>query len=173
MRKENVMATLSKIAPCLWFDDQGEEAAKFYVSIFQNSKIKTMALYGKAGHEVHKKRAGAVMTVSFTLDGQDFLALNGGPQFKFSEAISLMVRRADQKEIDYYWDKLSLGGDPDAQVCGWLKDKYGLSWQIVPDDLNEYLTGDPAKSQRAFAAIMGMKKLDIAAIHRAYNGEVS
>jgi predicted 3-demethylubiquinone-9 3-methyltransferase (glyoxalase superfamily) len=159
-----------KIAPCLWFDHQGEDAAKFYVSIFKNSKIVAIARYGKAGHETHHQPEGAVMTVAFELDGLPFTALNGGPIFKFSEAISLQIFIEDQEELDYYWDKLTPGGDPKAQICGWLKDKYGLSWQVVPKILVEWLTRPDEKSQRAFAAMMKMGKLDLAALERAYNG---
>ena len=170
MGKGSTMAVVQRIAPCLWFDVQAEEAARFYVSIFKNSSIGTIARYGKAGYEVHHRPEGSVMTVAFTLDGQDFLALNGGPLFKFNEAVSLMVRCENQEEIDYYWDKLGKGGGGEPAPCGWLKDKFGLSWQIVPPDMDKYMTGDRAKSDRAMAAVMQMKKLDIAAIRRAYEG---
>jgi predicted 3-demethylubiquinone-9 3-methyltransferase (glyoxalase superfamily) len=159
-----------KIAPCLWFDNQGEEAAKFYVSIFKNSKIVQIARYGKAGQETHKQPEGAVMTVAFELEGLPFTALNGGPIFKFNEAISLQIYVDDQKELDYYWDKLTAGGDPKSHVCGWLKDKYGLSWQVVPKKMVEWFTKPDERSQRAFAAMMKMGKLDLAALERAYNG---
>jgi predicted 3-demethylubiquinone-9 3-methyltransferase (glyoxalase superfamily) len=159
-----------KIAPCLWFDSQAEEAANFYVGIFKNSKILDIARYGKAGQETHKKPPGSVMTVAFQLDGQQFTGLNGGPIFKFSEAISLQIFVDDQKEYDYYWDKLIPGGDPRSQVCGWLKDKYGLSWQVVPKKMIEWFTKPSEKTERAFAAMMKMGKLDIAALERAYNG---
>ena len=161
-----------KISPCLWFDSQAEEAAKFYVGIFKKSKIRKISRYGEAGHEVHKRPAGSVMTVEFELEGQTFTALNGGPLFKFNEAVSLQIFCKTQKEIDYYWDKLTAGGDPSAQVCGWLKDKYGLSWQVVPAEASKLLS-DPKskKSQRAFAAMMEMKKMDIAALKRAYEGK--
>lgn len=166
------MAVTPRISPCLWFDDQGEEAAEFYVGIFPNSRIVTVARYGEAGFEVHHRPAGSVMTVSFELDGQPFLALNGGPLFTFNESISFMVSCATQDEIDYYWEKLSAGGDPNAQQCGWLKDRYGLSWQVVPDNMDEMMKDwqSPA-SQRAMAAVLQMKKLDIAAIQKAYDGE--
>ena len=168
------MASISKIAPCLWFDDQGEEAARYYVSIFKNSKLGKIVRYGKAGHEVHKKPAGSVMVVEFELEGQSFTALNGGPEFKFNEAVSLQVYCETQKEIDYYWDKLSAGGDPKAQVCGWVKDKYGLSWQVVPTMMSELMgSPDDPKSQRMFSAMMEMKKLDIAALQRAYDGKAA
>ena len=161
------MAKLARIAPCLWFDTEAEDAARHYVSIFKNSSIGKIARYSKSGFEVHKKPEGSVMTVSFTLDGQEFLALNGGPQFKFNESISLIVKCDSQGEIDYYWAKLGAGGDPSAQVCGWLKDRYGLSWQVVPADMDEIMTGSPEKSARAMSALMKMKKLDIAALRGA------
>jgi predicted 3-demethylubiquinone-9 3-methyltransferase (glyoxalase superfamily) len=166
------MAIAQRIAPCLWFDNQAEEAAKYYTGIFKNSKIGKITRYGEAGRETHKRPPGSVMTVDFELDGLRFTALNGGPLFKFNEAVSLMIMCKDQKEVDYYWEKLTPGGDPSAQVCGWLKDKYGLSWQVVPEAMPE-MVGDPnsEKSQRAMAAMMEMKKLDIAALERAYNGE--
>src|SRR5256885_5216813 len=126
------MANVQRIAPCLWFDNQAEEAARFYVSIFKNSSLGAIARYGKAGFEVHRRPEGSVMTVAFTLDGQDFLGLNGGSLFKFNEAVSLMVRCESQAEIDYYWDKLGEGGGGTPGPCGWLKDRFGLSWQIVP-----------------------------------------
>jgi predicted 3-demethylubiquinone-9 3-methyltransferase (glyoxalase superfamily) len=164
------MQIASKIAPCLWFDTQAEEAAKYYVGIFPDSKINKISRYGKAGFEQHRKPAGTVMTVEFELAGQTFTALNGGPLFKFSEAISLQIYVADQKELDYFWDKLTVGGDPSSQVCGWLKDKYGLSWQVAPAKMVDWF-GDPTeKSERAMAAMMSMKKLDIAALERAYEG---
>src|SRR5262245_2151667 len=124
------MLPKQRIALCLWFDHQAEEAAAFYVSIFKNSNVVSISRYGKAGYEIHRRPAGSVMTVEFELDGQPFTALNGGPQFTFNEAISLQVFCENQTEVDYYWDKLSKGGDPKAQQCGWLKDQYGLSWQI-------------------------------------------
>ena len=166
------MAELKKIAPCLWFDDKAEEAAKYYVGIFKNSKIGKISRYGEAGRETHKRPPGSVMTVQFELEGQPFTALNGGPVFNFNEAISLQIYCKDQKELDYYWEKLTVGGDPKAQVCGWLKDKYGLSWQVVPEKIADMM-GDPDDpgSQRAFEALLEMKKLDIAALERAYRGE--
>jgi predicted 3-demethylubiquinone-9 3-methyltransferase (glyoxalase superfamily) len=157
------------ISPCLWFDSQAEEAARFYTGIFKNSRIRSISRYGEAGHEVHGRAAGSVMTVEFELDGQPVTALNGGPLFKFSEAISLQVECKTQGEINYYWEKLSAGGDPQAQQCGWLKDRYGLSWQVVPAMLPEMVKDpDSKKSQRAFEAMLKMKKLDIAALKRAY-----
>jgi predicted 3-demethylubiquinone-9 3-methyltransferase (glyoxalase superfamily) len=168
------MAITKRIAACLWFDNQAEEAARFYTSIFKNSRIGTITRYGKAGYEIHKRAAGSVMTVAFELDGQPFTALNGGPLFKFNEAISFEVNCADQQEIDYYWEKLGAGGDPKAQQCGWLKDKFGLSWQIVPDDMEELFkeSGSPG-SERAMEAMLKMKKLDIATLRKAYQGPES
>jgi predicted 3-demethylubiquinone-9 3-methyltransferase (glyoxalase superfamily) len=164
------MPIAQRITPCLWFDDQAEEAAGFYMGIFRNSKIVSVARYGKAGYEIHRRPAGSVMTVEFELDGQTFAALNGGPLFKFNEALSLQINCETQDEVDYYWGKLTAGGDPKAQVCGWLKDKYGVSWQVVPTELQE-LVGDPAspKSQNAMNAMLQMKKIDIAEIRRAYD----
>ena len=165
------MARIQRIRPCLWFDDQGEQAARFYTGIFKNSRIVTITRYGKAGFEIHRRPAGSVMTVEFELDGQRFTALNGGPQFKFNEAISLGVHCETQDEIDHYWEKLSAGGDPNAQQCGWLKDRYGVSWQVVPTTLTEMVTDEKSEaSQRAFEAMLRMKKLDIAAMKRAYDG---
>jgi predicted 3-demethylubiquinone-9 3-methyltransferase (glyoxalase superfamily) len=165
------MATLQRISPCLWFDGAGEEAANFYVGIFPRSRIVKMIRYGKEGFEVHGRPAGSVLTVDFELDGQRFTALNGGPMFKFTEAVSLQVQCETQQEVDYYWDKLTAGGDPAAQQCGWLKDRFGLSWQVVPDVVIEMLSNpDSPNSQRAFGALMNMKKLDIAALQKAYAG---
>ena len=165
------MQVIQKIAPCLWFDDQAEEAARFYTGIFKNSKIGTVARYGKAGHEVHGRPAGTVMTVAFELEGQAFTALNGGPVFKFNEAISFQVNCETQEEVDHYWEKLSEGGDVKAQQCGWLKDRYGVSWQLVPRALVEMITDpDSEKSGRALEAMLRMKKLDIAGLKRAYGG---
>ena len=146
------------ITPCLWFDHQAEEAANLYTSIFKNSRIGQISRYGKEGFEIHRKKAGTVMVVSFQLDGQNFTALNGGPQFKFTEAISLQITCDTQKEIDHYWSKLSEGGIEGA--CGWLKDKYGVSWQVVPSILPKLL-GDPEKSERVTKAFLQMKKFDI------------
>jgi predicted 3-demethylubiquinone-9 3-methyltransferase (glyoxalase superfamily) len=162
------MSITQKIAPCLWFDHEAEEAATFYISIFKNSRVVTVARYTKAGQEIHKQAPGSVMTVAFELDGQPFTALNGGPVFKFSEAVSLQVNCDTQDEVDYYWSKLSDGGDPKAQQCGWLKDKYGLSWQIVPTVLPKLLTdGQPAKAERVMGVLLRMKKLDIRELERA------
>ena len=161
----------NKISPCLWFDDQAEEAARFYTSIFKDSKIDLISHYGEVGQEIHGRPPGSVMTVVFELNGQTFTALNGGPIFKFNEAISLQVECDTQEEVDYYWERLSEGGDPAAHQCGWLKDKFGLSWQVVPKILPKLLTDpDTAKSQRAFAAMLRMKKLDVAELLRAFEG---
>ena len=127
-----VVEKVQRIAPCLWFDDQGEEAANFYVAIFKNSKIVNLTRYSEVGHELHGQAAGSVMTVAFELDGQKFTALNAGPAFKFNEAISFQINCETQDEVDYYWERLSQGGDEKAQQCGWLKDRYGVSWQVVP-----------------------------------------
>ena len=165
------MQIRSKIAPCLWFDDEAEPAAAFYTGIFPNSRIGTVLRYSEVGQEFHGKPAGSVMTVAFELDGLAFTALNGGPLFRFNEAVSLQVYCETQQELDHYWEKLSAGGDENAQQCGWLKDRYGLSWQIVPLALLDMLQGPaPEKSQRAMAALFQMKKLDIAALQRAYAG---
>ena len=160
-----------RITPCLWFDDQAEEAVDFYTAIFRNSKILNVARYGESGKEIHGKKPGSVMTVAFELDGQAFTALNGGPVFKFNEAISLQINCETQEEVDYYREKLSKGGDEKAQQCGWLKDRYGVSWQVVPTILPELISDpDPVKSQRVFSAMLKMKKIDIAELRRAYAG---
>ncbi len=160
-----------KISPFLWFDHQAEEAARYYTSIFSNSRIGTISRYGEAGREIHGQKPGTVMVVAFELDGQKFSALNGGPIFKFNEAISLMIDCETQEEIDYYWDKLSAGGDANAQQCGWLKDKYGLSWQVTPRVLGEMMSDpDKEKAGRVMTAMLQMKKIDIAALKRAYAG---
>lgn len=163
------MAGMKKIAPNLWFDNQAEEAVNFYLSVFKNASIHKISHYGKEGQEIHKRPEGSVMVIDFELEGQRFMALNGGPIFKFTEAISFVVDCETQEEIDHYWNKLSEGGDPNAQQCGWLKDKYGVSWQIVPTILAE-LIGDQntPQSQRAMHAMMGMKKLDIEKLRQAY-----
>jgi len=166
------MITTQRISPCLWFADQAEEAARFYVGVFKNSKITMITRYGEAGKEVHGRPAGSVLTVSFELDGQSFMALNGGPVFTFNEAVSLIVSCDSQEEIDYYWAELSKGGDPKAQQCGWLKDRYGLSWQIVPRDIAAYHRDEKsAGAARAMNAMLGMKKIDMAAMQRAYEGK--
>lgn len=163
---------MQKITPCLWFDSNAEEASRFYTSIFKNSKITNISRYGEAGYEVHHMPAGTVLTVEFELDGQTFTALNGGPVFKFNEAISFQVGCDSQEEVDYYWGKLSEGGDKKAQQCGWLKDKYGISWQIVPKVLVELLQSkDAEKSGRVMEAMLKMTKIDIGRLQQAYEGE--
>ncbi|HET9772389.1 MAG TPA: VOC family protein [Acidimicrobiia bacterium] len=156
---------MPRITPNLWFDTEAEEAAEFYCSIFPNSKITAVSYYteGSPG------RAGTVMAVSWVLDGQEFTGINGGPQFTFDEAVSLAINCADQAEVDYYWEKLTDGGE--ESQCGWLKDRYGLSWQVVPEGWEEMWTGgDPARAERAMQAMLGMKKLDIAALQAAADG---
>ena len=165
------MAITSRITPCLWFADQAEDAAKFYVGIFRNSRITSVTRYGTAGFEIHQRPAGSVMTVAFELDGQTFTALNGGPVFTFNEAVSFEVHCDTQEEIDYYWEQLGAGGDPKAQQCGWLKDRYGLSWQVVPKGMEQMLEHPESPgAKRAMEAMLQMKKLDIAALERAYQG---
>lgn len=165
-------SNVQQITPCLWFDTEAEEAANFYASVFKDSQIGRITRYGKEGFEIHGKPEGTVLTIEFEINGQTFTALNGGPQFKFNEAVSFQLPCETQEEIDYYWEKLSEGGDEKAKQCGWLKDKYGVSWQVFWKDLIE-LVGDPTseKSQRAMKAMMGMKKIDIEEIKRAYDGE--
>jgi predicted 3-demethylubiquinone-9 3-methyltransferase (glyoxalase superfamily) len=158
--------TAKKITPCLWFDTQAEEAAKFYASVFKNSKIGKISRYGKEGFEVHGKKAGTVMTVEFELEGQKFLALNGGPHFKFNEAVSFQVPCETQEEIDYFWSTLAKDGEEGR--CGWLKDKFGLSWQVFPRALPEMLTdGNSETAQRVMRSMLQMRKIDIAALKRA------
>jgi len=164
-------AAVQPISPCLWFDGQAEEAARFYVSIFRKAKILDVTRYPSVGQDVHGREPGSAMTVSFLLNGLKFLALNGGPMFKFNEAISLMVLCRTQAEIDYYWEKLGAGGDPKAQACGWLKDKYGVSWQVAPRSFEKLWQDSKSKgTERAFMAMMKMKKLDIAALEAARKG---
>ena len=158
-----------RISPCLWFADEAETAARYYCEIFKNSRITRVTRYSEAGKEVHGRPPGSVMVVAFELDGQTFTALNGGPVFKFNEAISLTVNCATQIEIDYYWDKLSAEGDPKAQQCGWLKDKFGLSWQVVPDFMDDLFKDENSPgAKRAMDAMLKMKKIDIAELRRAY-----
>lgn len=154
-----------KIMPCLWFDGQAEDAAKFYVSVFKNASIGRIARYTGAGKEVHGRPTGSVMTVEFTLDGQPFLGLNGGPHFKFSEAVSFTIGCDTQEEVDYYWRTLSEGGEEGP--CGWLKDKFGLSWQVVPSIVPALMAGSDAKADRVMGAIMTMKKIDVDALKQA------
>lgn len=162
---------MQKITPFLWFDGQAEEAANFYASIFRNSAVGEIARYGEAGAEASGRPKGTVMTVAFQLSGQEFVALNGGPHFKFTEAVSFVVNCESQEEVDYYWEKLSEGGEEKAQQCGWLKDKYGVSWQIVPGALGEMMRGgDPEKSERIMKALLQMKKIDIEGLKQAFGG---
>jgi predicted 3-demethylubiquinone-9 3-methyltransferase (glyoxalase superfamily) len=157
-----------KITPCLWFDDQAEEAAKFYTSIFKNSRIGAITRYDEEAAEVSGRPKGSVMTVELKLDGLEFLALNGGPIFKFTEAISFIVNCDTQEEVDYYWSKLSADGEESR--CGWLKDKFGLSWQVVPTVLNEMLKDkNAARAKRVMHAMLQMDKIDIAALKKAYD----
>ena len=161
---------MQKITPCLWFDSNAEEAVNFYTSIFKDSKVGNISRYGEAGYEIHGKPAGTVMTIEFELNGQTFTALNGGPTFKFNEAISLQVHCESQEEVDYYWGRLSEDGDSKAQQCGWLKDKYGLTWQIVPESLDIMMRDpDTAKADRVGAAMLSMGKLNISELEKAYN----
>jgi len=161
---------MQKITPFLWFDSKAEEAAKFYCSIFKNSKIGKVSRYGEEGKQVSGRPAGSVMTVGFELEGQDFVALNGGPHFKFNEAISFVVNCTTQAELDKFWKKLSAGGK--KVQCGWLRDKYGVSWQIVPTVLGELMSGkDTAKSQRVMQAMLKMVKLDIKKLKQAAKGK--
>jgi predicted 3-demethylubiquinone-9 3-methyltransferase (glyoxalase superfamily) len=163
---ERTKTSMQKITPFLWFDDKAEEAMKFYVSVFKNSKIGGLTRYGEEG----PGPKGTVMTTTFQLEGQEFIALNGGPLFKFTEAISFVVNCDTQEEVDYYWEKLSAGGEKSR--CGWLKDKFGLSWQIVPTVLGElFQDKDPEKSQRVMHAMLQMDKMDIEDLRRAYEGK--
>src|SRR5258706_7833056 len=171
--KNYLMTTVQKITPNLWFDKNAEEAVKFYNSIFNNSKIGKVSKYGKEGYDIHGMKEGTVMTIQFWLEGQEFIALNGGPHFNFNEAVSFIVNCDTQAEIDRYWEKLSTGGDKKAQVCGWLKDQFGLSWQIVPKVLPEMLVdSDSKKSQRVMKEMLQMKKIDIETLKQAYNGAI-
>ena len=158
--------TTKKITPCLWFDTQAEDAANFYVSIFKNSRIGRISRYGKEGYEIHGKKAGTVLTVEFELEGQKFLALNGGPHFKFNEAVSFQVHFETQQEIDHFWSELAKDGEEGP--CGWLKDKFGLSWQVIPKALPEMLMdGNSETAQRVMRSMLQMRKIDIAALRRA------
>ena len=160
---------MQKITAMLWFDTQAEEAARFYASIFDDSKVGTITRYGDAGAQASGRPKGSVMTVEFEIEGQKFVGLNGGPQFKFSEAISFVVNCKDQKEVDTLWAKLTAGGGQPS-VCGWLKDKFGLSWQIVPAKFWDLMEGDPARGERVMAALMQMTKIDLAALEKAAKG---
>ena len=159
---------MQTISPSLWFDGQAQAAAEFYVSIFPDSRISGIQRYSEAGQETHRQPSGSVMTVAFELEGQRFTALNGGPHFRFTPAVSFVVHCATQTEVDHYWDRLGEGGAPEAQQCGWLADRYGLSWQIVPDRLIELLS-DPVTAEPAMQAMLTMKKIDIDALERACN----
>ncbi len=156
---------MQKITPCLWFDKNAEKAVDFYLSIFKNSKKGAVSHYGKEGFEIHGMPEGTVLTIDFELNGQKFVALNGGPAFKFNEAVSFMITCEDQEEIDYYWEKLTEGGDPKSQQCGWLKDKFGLSWQVTPKDMDAYMRGP--NSEKVMAVLLKMKKLVIADLEKA------
>lgn len=160
------------IQPCLWFDDQAEEAAAFYTQIFEDSEIVRATRYGKEGQDIHGRAEGSVMTVDFRIEGQPFTALNGGPVFTFNEAISFQVMCDGQAKVDRLWSRLTEGGDPAAQQCGWLKDRFGVSWQIIPDGLTELVSDpDSEASQRAMKVMLGMKKLDLDVLQRAYDGQ--
>lgn len=162
---------IPKIVPCLWFDRQAEAAAQFYIGIFENSKINHISHYGEAGHDIHGMPAGTVLAIAFELGGQGFTALNGGPVFTFNEAISLQVMCDTQQEIDYFWQKLGAGGDEKAQQCGWLKDQFGVSWQVVPAAMAGWMSSpESARAERVMQVMMAMKKLDIAQLERAFNG---
>jgi len=166
------MPNLQSISPCLWFDNKAEDAVKFYTGIFKNSRIVKIAFYSKSGQDIHGKEAGSVMSIVFELNGQTFTALNGGPGFTFNEAISLQIYCKNQEELDYYWEALSEDGDTTAQQCGWLKDKYGISWQIVPASLIDMITDqDSDKSERVMDVMLHMKKLNINELKRAYLGK--
>ena len=164
------MATRQKITSNLWFEKEAEDAAIFYTSIFKNSRIGRIVRYGKEGYDIHKMPEGMVMTIEFWLEDQEFVGLNGGPYFKFNEAVSFIVNCASQEEVDYYWEKLTDGGDEKAQVCGWLKDKFGLSWQIVPTILVDMISDvDAVKAGKVMNAMLQMKKIDIATLEQAYH----
>jgi predicted 3-demethylubiquinone-9 3-methyltransferase (glyoxalase superfamily) len=164
------MATLQRITPCLWFDGQAEAAVDFYTAVFPNSRVTAVSRYGEAGREIHGGQPGSVLTIAFELDGVAFTALNGGPHFKFNEAISLQVNCDTQQEIDHYWNRLTEGGAPQAQQCGWLKDRYGLSWQVVPSSMARLMTSGADQADRVMGAVLKMKKIDIAELERAYAG---
>ena len=167
------MATLQKITTQLWFDSNAEEAVKFYTSIFKNSSVGRIAYYGKVGFEQHHRPAGSVMTVEFTIEGQDFLAINAGPIFKFNESICFIIYCDTQDEIDYYWGKLTNGGDKSAQICGWLKDRYGVSWQVSFSDFPDMIVNEKGseKTERVLGALYKMHKIDIETLKKAYEGE--
>lgn len=161
-------STFQRITPFLWFDTQAEEAVAFYTSVFPNSSIDETLRYDSEGAKVSGRPDGSVMTIEFKLDGHDFVALNGGPHFKFNEAVSLVINCQSQEEVDHYWNHLTQGGDAKAQQCGWLKDRYGLSWQVVPNELTQLLKHpDPEKARRVMAAMLKMKKIDLAELRKA------
>jgi predicted 3-demethylubiquinone-9 3-methyltransferase (glyoxalase superfamily) len=168
--EQDTMQFSNKIVPCLWFASEAEDAARYYTGIFPDSKLGRIARYGKAGFETHRQKEGTVLTVQFELAGQAFTALNGGPLFKFNESVSLQIMVEDQRELDYFWGKLTAGGDPKSQVCGWLKDRYGLSWQVVPKKMTQWFGEPNEKSERVMTALLEMGKLDIATLERAYEG---
>jgi predicted 3-demethylubiquinone-9 3-methyltransferase (glyoxalase superfamily) len=159
------MAQLQRLTTCLWFDNDAEPAAQFYVSVFPDSQMGTVSRYGEAGHEVHGRSAGSVRVVNFQLDGHAMMALNGGPAFRFNEAVSLVVNCDTQAEIDHYWSRLGEGGAAAAQQCGWLKDRYGLSWQVVPRRIAQLMSGP--RADRVMSAVLQMKKIDVAALEAA------
>lgn len=163
------MASIQRLYPCLWFNDEAEDAARFYTGIFDNSRITRITRYGDVGQEYHGRAPGSVMTVEFELDGHPFTALNGGPAFTFNEAISLQIVCDTQADVDHFWEKLTQGGDEAAQQCGWLKDRFGVSWQVLPAGIDDLVSGpDSPASRRAMQAMLEMKKLDIEALRRAY-----
>ena len=162
---------MQKISPCLWFADEAQEAVDFYIGIFKDSRVIGMTRYSEVGFEMHRRPAGSVMSIVFELEGQTFTALNGGPLFKFTEAVSLQIYCKTQREIDHYWNALTEGGDPSAQQCGWLKDKYGLSWQVVPELLADMINqNDPLVTDSDMAAMMEMNKLDLERLQQAIDG---
>ena len=166
------MATMQKIKSNLWFDKNAEEAVNFYISIFKHSKIINKSYYGKEGFEIHGMPEGTVLTTEFELEGQRFVALNGGPAFRFNEAISFIIECTSEEELDYYWEKLTSGGDKNAQQCGWLKDKFGVSWQVEPEELAKMLNDpDKEKTERVMKALLEMKKLDIKKLRAAFEGK--
>jgi predicted 3-demethylubiquinone-9 3-methyltransferase (glyoxalase superfamily) len=163
--------SLNKITNCLWFDGTAEQAANHYISIFKNSKINHVQYYSEAGQEIHGREPGSVMVVEFSLNGHNFVGLNGGPLFKFNEAVSFMIDCANQDEVDYYWEKLGEGGDEARRQCGWLVDKFGVSWQVIPSYLTNMMNSDDkAAVDRMTIEMMKMKKLDIATLKKAYEG---
>lgn len=164
------MQRVHRVSPCLWFDSQAEDAARYYTSIFPNSTILSVSHYPDEGREVHGQPPGKVLTVSFELDGSPLTALNGGPVFQFNEAVSLQVFCDTQDELDHFWHHLSAGGDERAQQCGWLRDKFGVFWQTVPRPLDQWMRGDPAGAARVMRELLQMKKLDMAKLQRAFDG---